>query len=42
VREIVGLGDAGYPANPTLKRIEKLGWTSGFAMPRTRNFTDGK
>jgi hypothetical protein len=42
VREIVVLGDAGYPANPTLKLIEKLGWTYVFAMPRTRKFTHGK
>jgi Transposase DDE domain len=42
VREIVVLGDAGYPANPTLKLIEKLGWTYVFAMPRTRKFTNGK
>jgi hypothetical protein len=42
VREIVVLGDAGYPANATLKLIEKLGWTYVFAMPRTRKFTHGK
>jgi hypothetical protein len=42
VREIVVLGDAGYPANPTLKLIQELGWTYVFAMPRTRKFTDGK
>lgn len=42
VREIVVLGDAGYPANATLKLIEKLGWTYVFAMPRTRKFTNGK
>ena len=42
VREIVGLGDAGYPANATLKLIEELGWTYVFAMPRTRKFTNGK
>jgi hypothetical protein len=42
VREIVVLGDAGYPANPTLKLIDKLGWTYVFAMPRTRKFSNGK
>jgi hypothetical protein len=42
VREIVVLGDAGSPANATLKLIEKLGWTYVFAMPRTRKFTNGK
>lgn len=42
VGEIVVLGDAGYPANATLKLIEELGWTYVFAMPRTRKFTDGK
>jgi hypothetical protein len=42
VREIVVLGDAGYPANLTLKLIEELGWTYVFAMPRTRKFTNGK
>ena len=42
VREIVVLGDAGYPANATLKLIEELGWTYVFAMPSTRKFTNGK
>jgi len=42
VRETVVLGDAGCPANDTLKRIEELGWTYVFAMPRTRKFTNGK
>jgi hypothetical protein len=42
VREIVVLGDAGYPANETLELIEALGWTYVFAMPRTRKFTNGK
>jgi len=42
VRELVGLGDAGYPAHATLKLIEQRGWTYGFAMPRTRTFTNGK
>jgi hypothetical protein len=42
VRDIVVLGDAGYPANPTLKLIQELGWTYVFAMPRTRKFTNGK
>jgi hypothetical protein len=42
VREIVVLGDAGYPANATLKLIEELGWTYVFAIPRTRKFTNGK
>ena len=42
VREIVVLGDAGYPANETLKLIEELGWRYVFAMPRNRKFTNGK
>ena len=42
VREIVVLGDAGYPANETLKLIKELDWTYVFAMPRTRKFTNGK
>jgi hypothetical protein len=41
-REIVGLGDAGYAANPPLKLSEERGWTYVFAMPRTRKFTHGK
>jgi hypothetical protein len=41
-RDLVVLGDAGYPAPATLKLIEKLGWTYVFAMPRTRKFTHGK
>jgi hypothetical protein len=42
VREVGVVADAGYPANATRKRIEKLGWTSVFAMPRPRKFTNGK
>ena len=42
VREIGVLGEAGYPANPTLKRIQELGWTYVFARPRTRKFTEGQ
>jgi Transposase DDE domain len=41
VRDMVVLGDAGYPANDTLKLIEELGWTYVFAMPRSRKFTNG-
>lgn len=40
-RESVVLGDAGSPANATLQRIEKLGGTDVFALPRTRTCTDG-
>jgi hypothetical protein len=42
VREVVVLADAGFPANPTLKLIQDLGWAYVFAMPRTRKFTNGK
>ena len=42
VREIVVLGDAGYPATETLKLIEELGWRYVFAIPRNRKFTNGK
>ena len=42
VREIVVLGDAGYPATETLKLIEELGWHYVFAIPRNRKFTNGK
>jgi hypothetical protein len=42
VGDIVVLGDAGYLANATLKLIEEQGWTSVFAMPRSRKFTHGK
>ena len=35
-------GDAGFAANPTLKLIEKKGWTYVFAMARNRKFTNGK
>jgi len=41
-REIVVLGDAGYPATETLKLIEELGWRYVFAIPRNRKFTNGK
>jgi Transposase DDE domain len=42
VREIVVLGDAGYPATETLKLIDELGWRYVFAVPRNRKFTNGK
>jgi hypothetical protein len=42
VREVVVGADAGSPANLTLKLLEKRGWTSVFAMPRTRKCTNGK
>jgi hypothetical protein len=35
-------GDAGFAANPTLKRIEHKGWMYVFAMARNRKFTHGK
>ena len=42
VREVVGGADAGYPAKLTLKLIEDLQWTDVFALPRTRQFTNGR
>jgi len=42
VREVIVSGDAGFAANPTLKRIEHKGWTYVFAMARNRKFTNGK
>jgi hypothetical protein len=42
VRQVVVSGDAGFAANPTLKLIEKKGWTYVFAMARNRKFTNGK
>jgi hypothetical protein len=42
VRQVIVLGDAGFAANPTLKLIEKKGWTYVFAMARNRKFTNGK
>jgi DDE family transposase len=42
VRRVIVLGDAGFAANPTLKLIEKKGWTYVFAMARNRKFTNGK
>ena len=42
VREVIVAGDAGFAANPTLKLIEKKGWTYVFAMARNRKLTNGK
>jgi hypothetical protein len=42
VREVIVSADAGFAANPTLKLIEKKGWTYVFAMARNRKFTNGK
>jgi hypothetical protein len=42
VRRVIVSGDAGFAANPTLKLIEKKGWTSVFAMARNRKFMSGK
>jgi hypothetical protein len=42
VRQVVVSGDAGFAANPTLKLIDKKGWTYVFAMARNRKFTNGK
>jgi hypothetical protein len=42
VREGVVVAEAGYPAHLTLKLIEDLQWTYGFAMPRTCKLTDGR
>jgi hypothetical protein len=42
VRQVIVSGDAGFAANPTLKLIEKKGWTYVFAMARNRKFTHGK
>ncbi|PON10709.1 hypothetical protein C2W62_48645, partial [Candidatus Entotheonella serta] len=39
VREVMVLGEAGFAANPTLKLIDKQGWTYVFAMARNRKFT---
>jgi hypothetical protein len=41
-REIIVVADAGYAAHVTRKLIHELHWTSVFAMPRTRKFTNGK
>lgn len=42
VRQIIVAGDAGFAANPTLKLIDKKGWTYVFAMARNRKFMSGK
>ena len=42
VREVMVSGDAAFAANPTLKLIDKQGWTYVFAMARNRKFTNGK
>jgi hypothetical protein len=42
VRQVVVSGDAGFAAKPTLKLIDKKGWTYVFAMARNRKFTNGK
>jgi hypothetical protein len=42
VRQVIVSGDAGFAANPTVKLIEKKGWTYVFAMARNRKFTNGK
>jgi hypothetical protein len=42
VRRVIVSGDAGFAANPTLKLIDKKGWTYVFAMARNRKFTNGK
>jgi hypothetical protein len=42
VRQVGVSGDAGFAANPTLKLIEKRGWTYVFARARNRKFTNGK
>ncbi|PON10289.1 hypothetical protein C2W62_50870, partial [Candidatus Entotheonella serta] len=42
VREVMVLGEAGFAASPTLKLIDKQGWTYVFAMARNREFTNGK
>ncbi|PON10477.1 hypothetical protein C2W62_49850, partial [Candidatus Entotheonella serta] len=42
VREVMVSGEAGFAANPTLKLIDKQGWTYVFAMARNRKFTNGK
>jgi len=42
VGEVVVSGDGGFAANPTLKLIEKKGWTYVFAMARNRKLTNGK
>jgi hypothetical protein len=42
VREIIVVADAGSAAHVTRKLIHARHWTSVFAMPRTRKFTNGK
>ena len=42
VGEVIVAGDAGFAAHPTLKLIEKKGWTYVFAMARNRKLTNGK
>jgi hypothetical protein len=42
VREVIVSGDTGFAANPTLKLIDKQGWTYVFAMARNRKLTNGK
>jgi hypothetical protein len=41
-RQVVVVGDAGFAANATLRLITAQKYTSVFAMPRTRTFTNGK
>jgi Transposase DDE domain len=42
VRQVVVVADAGFAANATLRLITEQHYAYGFAMPRTRKFTDGK
>jgi hypothetical protein len=42
VRQTVVVADAGFAANATLRLIADKHYTYVFAMPRTRQFTDGK
>ena len=42
VQQVVVVADAGFAANATLRLITEKCYTYVFAMPRTRNFTNGK
>jgi hypothetical protein len=41
-RQVVVVADAGFAANATMRLITEQHYTYGFAMPRTRKFTNGK
>lgn len=41
-RHVIVEADAGFAATPTLKLIERLGYSYVFAVARTRKFSDGR